>query len=72
MRAKLELDVVSPDLIKRAIEVDQDSSSLFEVSMDADKACLEVEVETNSVSSLRAGVNTILRLVKVSEKTMRR
>lgn len=72
MRAELELDIESPGLVKKAIEVETDESSSLEVAIDVSDSILGVCVEANNVSNLRAGINTILRLVKSSEKSMRR
>ncbi|MFP4116737.1 MAG: KEOPS complex subunit Pcc1 [Candidatus Aenigmatarchaeota archaeon] len=70
MRAELELDIKSPELVKKAIEVEDDESSSLDVSMEVNDSCLGVCVDVGNISNLRAGVNTILRLVKTAQKSM--
>ncbi len=70
MKAELEIDVQSPELAKKAIEVEKDESSSLQVNMEIKDDKLGVYVDAESISNLRAGVNTILRLVKTTEKSI--
>lgn len=71
MEAKLQLEAESPELVKRVIEVDEDGSESMSVDIEAGEK-IKVKIETDRISNMRAGINTMLRLVKTSEKATRR
>ncbi len=71
MEASLELEVGSPDLVKRALEVEDDVSSPIDVLIKSDEN-LSINIKADRLSNLRAGINTIFRLVKASKSSMRR
>ena len=71
MEANLRFSLDEPEIIKKSIEADQEDSGSITVNFKA-KDDLEVGVVADGISNLRAGVNTIFRLVKTAEKATRR
>ncbi len=71
MKAELDLDLESPKIVKESIEVESDGSDSIDVTIDVDTGLL-VSIEADRLSNLRAGINTIFRLIKTSEKAIRR
>lgn len=66
MECNLYLEIENPELIKRAIETNEQNSGSLKTELDANED-LKIKIEADKISNLRAGVNTILRLLKVSQ-----
>lgn len=71
MKCNLSLDISKPRLNKKSIEPDNKNSKSLSTKLKVNEG-LEISIESDNISNLRAGVNTILRLVKVSQSAMRR
>lgn len=68
----MDLAVDTPETVKRAIEVEKEGSGPIEVELEVQEDGLGAEVKADRLSNLRAGINTIIRLVKTSENATRR
>ncbi|MFP4116241.1 MAG: KEOPS complex subunit Pcc1 [Candidatus Aenigmatarchaeota archaeon] len=71
MEAQLHFSVEEPGLIKRAIEVDETDSGSISSKMGVNDE-LQVSITADRTANLRAGVNTMFRLVKTADKAARR
>ena len=68
-RAELEFELDHPEKVCDSLVPDLSDSGrvVFETSIDEG---LNVSVEADSLGSMRGGLNTVMRLVKLSEKFM--
>ncbi|MDY6789303.1 MAG: KEOPS complex subunit Pcc1 [Candidatus Nanohaloarchaea archaeon] len=69
MEATLELDLSNPEKVLDAVKPDlQDSDRLkFDVSIDDS---IQLKLRSKSLGVLRGGINTAMKLVKLSKKLM--
>ena len=68
-RAELEFDLDHPEKVQSSVAPDLSDSGrvVFDTWMDDG---LNVSVEADSLGSMRGALNTVMRLVKLSEKFM--
>lgn len=71
MEADLSIESEKPGIIKKSLEVDEGDSEALRTAFQTDDK-LKAKINADSLSNLRAGVNTVLRLVKVCKSTLRR
>lgn len=72
MKASLEIPSKNSRAIKRAIEADIESESHQNSQLKVRDNKLKIKIKTEKISSLRAKVNTYLRLIQTSQKAIRR
>ncbi len=65
MKAEIEIECKNPEMIINSIKPDMDERK-FVVKLKAKENELKLEISANDVSSLLAGINSYMRLIKSS------
>ena len=63
--AKLEIPCKNPEHIKKSLEPNIEKDSSVKVSIKAKKGSLEMEIETEKLSYLKAVINSYLSIVSM-------
>ena len=66
MKAEIEIECSNPDMIIKSIEPDIDESNKFNIKLEPKENKIEMEVESEDISGLLAGINGYLRSIKTS------
>lgn len=65
MKAKIEIECENPEIIVKAIKPDMDEQR-FRVELKANDNKIKIKVKADNISSLLAGINSYVRLIKSS------
>jgi len=65
MKAEIELECREPEIIIKSLKPDEEPKR-FDVELKTEKNKLKIKIEANDISSLLAGINSYMRLVKVA------
>ncbi|MFQ6020947.1 MAG: KEOPS complex subunit Pcc1 [Candidatus Aenigmatarchaeota archaeon] len=65
MKAKIEIECENPEIIVKAIKPDMDEQR-FRVELKANDNKIKIKVKAKDISSLLAGINSYVRLIKSS------
>lgn len=66
MKAEIEIECESPDLVVRALRPEIGETKKFTVKLEAGNDRLKLSLEAEDVPGLLAGINSYLRLIKTS------
>jgi len=70
MKAEIEIECEKPEIVIKALKPDLENLNKFNISLTHEKNKLKIKIEAKDISSLLAGINSYLRLVKVAINTM--
>lgn len=70
MRGIIEIDCKDPEIIKRSIQPETENTSKFNVDIKAEKDKLILTIESETISGLLAGINSYIRLIRVSKNAI--
>jgi len=70
MKAKIEIECKEPDIIIKALKPDLEQAKRFDVEIKADKNKIKLEIKSDDVASLLAGINSYIRLIKTAINSM--
>lgn len=65
MKAKIEIECENPEIVIKAIKPDMDEQR-FRVELKANDNKIKIKVKAKDISSLLAGINSYVRLIKSS------
>lgn len=66
MKATIQIDCRRPELIITALRPDIAETRKFTTALSAKPGALELSIEAADISSLLAGINSYLRLIKAA------
>jgi len=66
VKSKIIIKCTDPENVIRALEPDIDDNYKFDVKINSDKNRLMLEIESNDISGLLAGINSYLKLIKAA------
>jgi tRNA threonylcarbamoyladenosine modification (KEOPS) complex Pcc1 subunit len=66
MKAVIKISTENPDNVIKSIEPDMDQTEKFDVRLEADENQIVLTVEAKDESGLLAGINSYVKLIKVS------
>lgn len=66
MKAEIEIECKSPDIVAKALRPEIEETKKFTVKLEAEKDRLKLSLEAEDVPGLLAGINSYLRLIKTS------
>jgi len=67
MKANIEIDCSNPEKVIKSLEPDIDENGKFDVQLTTDKNIVKIKVESEDISGLLAGINSYLRLIKITK-----
>jgi tRNA threonylcarbamoyladenosine modification (KEOPS) complex Pcc1 subunit len=67
MIAKLEIDCKNPQVVLNSLKPDVEKIGKFEVELKVEKNKLLLTIKSKELTGLLAGINSYVRLIKVSE-----
>jgi tRNA threonylcarbamoyladenosine modification (KEOPS) complex Pcc1 subunit len=70
MKAAIEIVCERPQIVVKALEPEIDKSKKFSVKLGADKGKVLLEIESEDISGLLAGINSYVTLIKTSINAM--
>ena len=65
MKAEIEIECKEPDVIVKAIKPDLEEKK-FGVTLESKKGAVILKVEAEDISSLLAGINSYMRLIRTA------
>ena len=66
MKAEIELECKEPETVIQSLKPDEEELDKFNIKLTSEKNKLKIKIEAEDISGLLAGINSYLRLVKVS------
>lgn len=66
MEAELSLDIRKPEIAKKSIVPDETNSGGISTELEVQEDELKVRIRADGLANLRAAINTIFRLARVS------
>jgi len=70
MKAEIEVECEKPEIVIKLLRPDQEELKRFDIKLEAEKNKLKLKIEAKELSSLLAGINSYLRLIKVAMDAM--
>jgi len=70
MKAEIEIECKEPETVIKSLSPDNESIEKFDVKLESGKNKIKIKVEAKDIPGLLAGINSYLRLVKVSIDAM--
>jgi tRNA threonylcarbamoyladenosine modification (KEOPS) complex Pcc1 subunit len=66
MKAEVDIECKEPEIIIKSLEPDVEELKRFVVKLKAENNGLKLEIEAKDISSLLAGINSYMKLIKVA------
>ncbi len=70
LKATIEISCNEPEIILKSIQPELENAKNFKVNLKALKDKIIVNIESEKISGLLAGINSYLRLVKVAKDSL--
>jgi len=70
MKAEIEIECERPEVVIKSLKPDQEELKRFDTKLESEKNKLKLKIEAKELSSLLAGINSYLRLIKVAMDAM--
>ncbi|NIO44205.1 MAG: hypothetical protein GTN36_01455 [Candidatus Aenigmarchaeota archaeon] len=70
MKAEIEIECKNPEIVVKALKSDIEDAKKFNVKIEAEEDKIELEIESDNVSGLLAGINSYVRLIRTSINSM--
>jgi len=70
MKAEIEIECKEPEIIIESLKPENKDLKKFDIKLKAEKDKLKLEIEAENISSLLAGINSYMKLIKVATDAM--
>ena len=71
MRARIEIGCRNPKLILDSLKPDMEDIGKFRAELKAEDSRILLSVESDDISGLMAGINSYLKLIRLSEEVQK-
>lgn len=70
MKTEIEIECKEPEIIIASLKPESTDLKKFDVKFKAEKDKLKLEIKAENISSLLAGINSYMKLIKVAIDAM--
>lgn len=70
MKAEIEIECKNPEIVIKALKPDIENAKKFDVKLEKNENKVKLKVKSETISGLLAGINSYIRLIRTSIKSM--